>query len=342
MTKKSVHRDSIIDFYKQGIRQVDISRRLLVAKSVVSKTIARFKSLGSNLDRPGRGSKAKALTKSNVKKVRERLRYNAARKKATSQANMAKDLGISRRSVGRIVKEHLNMKAYKFSKSQFLTDASKKKREDRSKQLLNRFSGNDYQNILFTDEKMFTIEQFVNKQNDRIYSKSQPNVSISRTGHPKSVMVFAGITSDGKTPLIFLDQGIKMNSNNYISVLKKEVLPWAQKHFRKRIWCFQQDGAPAHKARIVQDWCRQNFPDFIDFNQWPPSSPDLNPLDYSVWSVLEAKACSKSHSSVDSLKKSLQKAWEELDVAYLSATVEDFLKRLGACITAHGDLFEKK
>jgi hypothetical protein len=28
----------------------------------------------------------------------------------------------------------------------------------------------------------------------------------------------------------------------------------------------------------------------------PPSSPDLNPLDYSVWGVLESKACKNSHN----------------------------------------------
>ena len=140
----------------------------------------------------------------------------------------------------------------------------------------------------------------------------------------------------------FVPQGIKVNSTNYLDMLKKEVQPWAQNHFGNRIWCFMQDGAPAHKARTVQDWCKANFPDFIDFNQWPPSSPDLNPMDFSVWSVLEAKACSQRHLTIDSLKKSLLKAWDELDLAYLSATVDAFPHRLHACIAAKGNLFERK
>src|SRR5689334_23128577 len=53
---------------------------------------------------------------------------------------------------------------------------------------------------------------------------------------------------------------------------------------------------------------------FIGFNEWPPMSPDLNPLGYSVWAVLEAKACQKPHKTIDSLKKALQKAWDELDL----------------------------
>ncbi|XP_054718970.1 vacuolar protein sorting-associated protein 53 homolog [Uloborus diversus] len=40
---------------------------------------------------------------------------------------------------------------------------------------------------------------------------------------------------------------------------------------------------------MTQDWCRTHFPDFISSAEWPPYSPDLNPMDYSVWSILEAK-----------------------------------------------------
>ena len=46
---------------------------------------------------------------------------------------------------------------------------------------------------------------------------------------------------------------------------------------------FQQDGAPAHTARVTQEWLHANCPEIIEKDQWPPNSPDLNPLDYHVW-----------------------------------------------------------
>ncbi|RCN34321.1 hypothetical protein ANCCAN_19840 [Ancylostoma caninum] len=92
-------------------------------------------------------------------------------------------------------------------------------------------------------------------------------------------MVFAGITADGKTPLIFVPEGIKINSSNYLAILKDEFHPWAQRHFRGRHFVFQKDGARSHKAGIVQEWCRQNMPEFISFEEWPPNSPDLDPMD---------------------------------------------------------------
>lgn len=338
MVKKSPHRNSIIELHRKGIKQSGIAARLMVAKSVVSETLSRYKELGSNADRAGRGKKVTKRTKSNIKKVKDRFRY----KNEQSQRRVASKMKISRRTMGRIVTADLGLKAYKFSKGQLLTVGARKKREERATDLLHRFSGIDYRNILFTDEKVFSIEHFVNKQNDRIYAKTQPNKVITRSGYPKSVMVFAGITYDGKTPLMFVPEGIKVNGENYLDILQQELQPWAQKHFRNKVWTFQQDGAPAHKARKVQQWCAQNFPGFINFNQWPPSSPDLNPMDYSVWSVLESKACKKNHSSIDALKKSLEKAWNELDVSYLSATIEDFPRRLQECIAAKGGLFEKK
>jgi len=43
---------------------------------------------------------------------------------------------------------------------------------------------------------------------------------------------------------------------------------------------FQQDGAPAHTEKLVQDFLATNCSEFIDTDEWPPNSPDLNPLDY--------------------------------------------------------------
>ena len=49
---------------------------------------------------------------------------------------------------------------------------------------------------------------------------------------------------------------------------------------------FQQNGAPAHTARQSQEFLQANTPDFIGKDEWPPNSPDLNPLDYCVWGLM--------------------------------------------------------
>ena len=69
---------------------------------------------------------------------------------------------------------------------------------------------------------------------------------------------------------------------------------------------------------------------------WPPSSPDLNPFDFSMWSMLEKDVCSSEKHSVDHLKKSLQKAWADISQKKICAAVEAFRPRLKKVIDANG------
>uniref|UniRef100_A0A914EGH2 Transposase n=1 Tax=Acrobeloides nanus TaxID=290746 RepID=A0A914EGH2_9BILA len=126
--------------------------------------------------------------------------------------------------------------------------------------------------------------------------------------------------------------------------MQKHLLPWTHTIFGDDEWTFQQDGAPGHKAYAVQDFLRRNCPDFISVDphwqnpigEWPPNSSDLNPLDYCIWGILKEKACSKPHPNVESLKK----AWKEISLKTLIKAVDDFPKRLKACIDANGGHFE--
>ena len=49
-----------------------------------------------------------------------------------------------------------------------------------------------------------------------------------------------------------------------------------------------QDSAPSHRAKATQNFLRDNTPDFISSQKWTRThSTDLNPLDYSVWDILQ-------------------------------------------------------
>ena len=45
---------------------------------------------------------------------------------------------------------------------------------------------------------------------------------------------------------------------------------------------FQQDNAPAHRARETVQLLTCETPDFIAPALWPANSPDLNPVDYQI------------------------------------------------------------
>ena len=97
-------------------------------------------------------------------------------------------------------------------------------------------------------------------------------------------MVWASITADGLSPLIFIDRGIKIYAEYYRKNNLKTVLkPWADKHFLRRPWTFQQNWAAPHSADVNQEWLKKKVPLFIYTAQWPQKSSDLNPLDF--WRV---------------------------------------------------------
>jgi hypothetical protein len=279
----------------------------------------------------------------NTPRNRNVIRRRVARNPRVSMRKISRETGISATSVRRIAKNELGLRPYKLQKAQLLSDQNKAIRLQRSKVLLTHVAGQNFEEILFTDEKIFTVEAFHNHQNDRSWSTESPGSSgiVSHRQHPSYVMVWAGICATGKTPLVFVDEGVKINKEVYLQrILRDQVEPWARGHFGNRAWTFHQDSAPAHRAREVQDWCRGHFPGFISSQEWPPYSPDLNPMDYSVWSILEARACSKPHKSLEALRRSLEKEWNKISVEELRRITENFPKRLKLCVKAKGGIFE--
>ena len=153
-------------------------------------------------------------------------------------------------------------------------------------------------------------------------------------------MVWAAVSETWKSPLIFVPQGVKVTADLYISDVLKPMTEAANAHFRHWKWTFQQDGAPAHTANVTQEWCSLHLPGFWPEELWPPSSPDLNPMDYSIWSILEANACATRHGNIDGLKMSLLKAWAALPQRTVRAVVGGLGRRLEAVVKAKGGHME--
>ncbi|GFT22338.1 DDE_3 domain-containing protein [Trichonephila clavipes] len=116
-------------------------------------------------------------------------------------------------------------------------------------------------------------------------------------------------------------------------IIEAGVLPWAQTHLGNANWKFQQDSVLALKA--TKTGARRGM---ISPEEWPPYTPYLNSMDYSVWYILESRACTKPHKTSDSLlKQTLVREWDRVKVNNLRPTVENFCK---ICIAANGGHFE--
>ena len=69
---------------------------------------------------------------------------------------------------------------------------------------------------------------------------------------------------------------------------------------------FQQDSAPAHRARDTVQVLEQSTPTLIPPDPWPPNSTNLNPVDYKMRGDIQQAHQSQLHN-IDELEKRLLK-----------------------------------
>lgn len=332
-------------YHDKGFQPSEIIKQLnllSIGRSLVYRTVKRLRETGSTKDRPRSGRPRSARTPALKKKVYQRIYKNPRR----SARKLARQLNTSRSTIRRIIDEDLGLHPYKKRKVPGLTAAKKKKRLDRSKALFERFPSQNLENLVFSDEKLFNVEESLNSQNDRIYAATFEDIpeemrNVQRFQHPSSVMVWAAVSKKGKFRLAFVEPGVKVNKEYYQEHILNDIVKEEGKRiFKNGHWIFQQDSAPAHKAKINQEWCAAQIPEFISSAQWPPSSPDLNPMDYAIWGILESKVNVRPHRSLDSLKSALQREWDNLSMDIVRKSIDAFPKRLKAVIRQKGGRFE--
>ena len=74
---------------------------------------------------------------------------------------------------------------------------------------------------------------------------------------------------------------------------------------------------------------------------WPPNSPDLNPVDYCVWSALEQNVYRRRFENIIELKKAILQKWEALRQAVINNSIDGFRFRVRLVIAENGQHIEK-
>ena len=116
--------------------------------------------------------------------------------------------------------------------------------------------------------------------------------------------------------------GVKVNGAYYRDNLHaQKLLPDLFRLSQGGFFVFQQDGAPVHRARDSDAFLEQRVPDFISPTLWPPNSPDLNPIDYSIWSVLQEKVYRSTIANVDELETRMIDNWARFDQSIADAAI---------------------
>ena len=232
---------------------------------------------------------------------------------------ISKMMNIPLTSIRRIIAEDLKLQTFKKIKGQQIDTRTKEKRIERCPNLLRVFTKQVLETASFSDEKIFKVTQLLNVQNDRTYAPSAYKKStieykrlyVERSGFPMSLMVSVAISKVGKSSIFFVEPGAKVNRAYYREKLLASMMPEMDRLTGYQPYVFMQDGARSHTANeTVRFLNQQRYLTLLQPNMWPPNSPDLNPVDYCVWSALERNVYrGRRFENTIELKEAILQEW---------------------------------
>jgi len=91
---------------------------------------------------------------------------------------------------------------------------------------------------------------------------------------------------------------------------------------------------------LVIKLLRRETPDFISPEQWPPNSPDLNPVDSKIWATMQQRVYQTKIRNVDELRQRLLNVWSSVEQDVIDASIDQWRVRLKECVRSGGGHFE--
>ena len=248
---------------------------------------------------------------------------------------------ISKSSVQRMMKKK-KLNSFSRMTTPQMTAGCRRRRTDRAGKLRTRFTKHHRQRLAFQDEKDFTLQVKANRRNNRVYGRGlKKNIAPSRLFHEgnkftRKLMVSAVVTWKGVSkPYFVAEKNIKVNGRAYLQHVKKDLLPFLDSLYPRKDYHFIQDSAPSHRYGEVQKFLTKKLKKrFVKNTEWPPSSPDCNPLDYFFWNDVQEKVYEGRHcnpfNDEDELKRRILKVWPECtkNLKPLRKAIKQFLLRL--------------
>ena len=157
-------------------------------------------------------------------------------------------------------------------------------------------------------------------------------------------MACVGIADGRCLPVVWFN-GL-VNSDVYLDqVLKRTVWPAVRNIATKQQYWFQQDGASCHVTTLCLDILKEKFGDRIisrntDHHYWPPYSPDLSPLNFSVWNQVTVNMKKMQPGTLEDLKVIVEDIASTMSDELLRKIARHTRKRAALCVQENGVHFE--
>ncbi|KAG5359492.1 Transposable element Tcb1 transposase [Yarrowia sp. C11] len=162
---------------------------------------------------------------------------------------------------------------------------------------------------------------------------------------PKGLKVMASAMFWGKkqrSELFIMPTDQTSKRGGVSSKSYKELLDEMLLKYHKPGLIFMQDRNPIHTAQLITKYLAEKQ---IETMEWPPYSPDLNPIE-DAWAVVKKMAAETapnvwnasgvSEKDKANLIKALSDAWESIPDSTFEDLVKSMPGRLAKCIAAEG------
>ena len=127
-----------------------------------------------------------------------------------------------------------------------------------------------------------------------------------------------------------------INSEKYKEILEENIWPVIVRHFQDDQYFFQDDNAPVHRSRVLQEYRATNNLKPIS---WPAQSPDLNIIE-NIWLDIKRKLAYRDHiiNSDSDLFREIQRIWMDIPPAYIQSLYLSVPRRIMSVIRLKGHL----
>ena len=148
------------------------------------------------------------------------------------------------------------------------------------------------------------------------------------------INVYAAMSIEGKSTIRFFTEN--MTAAIYCEILEDTLLPAAERIYGNRSWTYVQDNDPKHTAKQTQQFINNNLKKTIPVEDWPPNSPDLNPIE-NLWSTLGDHVARRQPKSIKHMKKIIREEWNNVATPEVrSALINSIPNRLKDVIKNNG------
>ncbi len=118
------------------------------------------------------------------------------------------------------------------------------------------------------------------------------------------------------------------------------LLPEGERIFRSQnvsSWTLQQDNDPSHKkaCMIVDAYNREHHTKITLLESWPPSSPDLSPIE-NLWGIVQARLDAKGCKTFAEFQSAVHNEWQSVTRHLSMSLLLSIRSRVAKCIQNRG------